>query len=317
MSEGPRQNGAVMKSRIQNHFTHETPGQHTATGPAELASRRSARVPQPATLKPTTRLLTSSPAIQPSTLNPLARQSEASAAQPVSAPSTLNSQPSTTYALRKGRGFWELTFAGQRTIFKHEQGAFYVAYLLAHPPEEPIHALDLATRVAAAHSKPAALDQIIDPTSGEVVTLSIDTRIQERGLGLDRAETMRAVLHEQKKLETILEDETTTQPVKEEIQRELVALYKYEEKNTARTRDSARRAVRAVNTAIKRLHRHLADTIDAEGRPHRVLRSFAAHLERYVLVASGRYAGAGRASARAGIAGCFTYQPPRGVVWRQ
>src|SRR6266851_1322948 len=53
------------------------------------------------------------------------------------------------YALRKGFGFWELTFDGQSAVFKHEQGAFYVAYLLANPPPEPIHGLALALKIRA------------------------------------------------------------------------------------------------------------------------------------------------------------------------
>jgi hypothetical protein len=34
------------------------------------------------------------------------------------------------YALRRGLGFWELTFEGRQAIFKHELGALYVACLL-------------------------------------------------------------------------------------------------------------------------------------------------------------------------------------------
>ena len=47
-------------------------------------------------------------------------------------------------ALCRGLGFWELTFAGRHAIFKHEQGALYVACLLLHTAPEPIHALALA-----------------------------------------------------------------------------------------------------------------------------------------------------------------------------
>jgi hypothetical protein len=50
------------------------------------------------------------------------------------------------YALRRGLGFWELTFEGKQAIFKHEQGALYVACLLLDPPSEPIHALALALK---------------------------------------------------------------------------------------------------------------------------------------------------------------------------
>src|SRR5947209_16860703 len=63
-------------------------------------------------------------------------------------PATCNLQPATQYSLRKDLGFWHLTFASQTAIFKHEQGALYVAYLLLNPPTEPIHALELTMRIA-------------------------------------------------------------------------------------------------------------------------------------------------------------------------
>jgi hypothetical protein len=50
------------------------------------------------------------------------------------------------YALRRGLGFWELTFEGRGAIFKHELGALYVACLLLDPPREPIHAVALALK---------------------------------------------------------------------------------------------------------------------------------------------------------------------------
>jgi hypothetical protein len=48
------------------------------------------------------------------------------------------------YTLRRGLGFWQLTFQDQQAIFKHELGALYVACLLLDPPREPIHAVALA-----------------------------------------------------------------------------------------------------------------------------------------------------------------------------
>ena len=48
------------------------------------------------------------------------------------------------FALRRGLGFWELTFEGQRAVFKHDQGTLYVACLLLDPPQEPIHSVALA-----------------------------------------------------------------------------------------------------------------------------------------------------------------------------
>src|SRR5262245_53439630 len=53
----------------------------------------------------------------------------------------------TGHSLRKGLGFWTITFNGQDAIVKHERGIFYVAWLLTHPPQHPIHALDLMAKI--------------------------------------------------------------------------------------------------------------------------------------------------------------------------
>jgi hypothetical protein len=221
------------------------------------------------------------------------------------------------YALRKGLGAWELTFNGRRAVLKHEQGIHYVTYLLTHSPAEPIHALDLATRLAGADSKASGITEIADPATGCPLPLDRHSRLQERGLGLDAAETMRRVLRTQNELEAILEDPDTIQPVKEEVQRELIDLYRYEEANTARTRDSAQRCVRAVRMAIRRFHGHLAAAVNAQGRPNPVLRAFGDHLELFLLIPSARYSGQSRLHAKAGGTGCFTYEPPPGITWAQ
>src|SRR5439155_18586979 len=86
---------------------------------------------------------------RPSSNNPIIQQSNN--------PSRLalhhSTIPTPRYSLRKDLGFWQLCFQGRQAIFKHEEGAFYVAYLLLNPPEEPIHALDLATRIDALHRR--------------------------------------------------------------------------------------------------------------------------------------------------------------------
>jgi hypothetical protein len=67
--------------------------------------------------------------------------------------------------------------------------------------------------------------------------------------------------------------------------------------------------------AIQRLHARLAQAVDGEGRPHPVLQAFAWHLHEHLLVPSGRGGGHGGARLASGPAGCFTYEPPTGVVW--
>ena len=68
--------------------------------------------------------------------------------------------------------------------------------------------------------------------------------------------------------------------------------------------------------AIKRFHGNLGAAVAERGRPDRVLAAFAEHLERHLLIPSGRYSGARARSARGELAGCFVYERPEGVEWK-
>ena len=103
--------------------------------------------------------------------------------------------------------------------------------------------------------------------------------------------------------------------MKAEARWEREEILEFLRKNSWRTRDNAGRCVRVVAVAIKRFHARLAEAVDAEGRPHPVFQGFARHLQEHLLIPSGR--GGGHSGARASWsgAGCFTYEPPPGVVW--
>jgi hypothetical protein len=201
--------------------------------------------------------------------------------------------------LRRGLGFWELIFESRRAVFKHEQGTLYVACLLLDPPSEPIHALALALKAR----------KIDGQASGEAEL------IQERNLGLDDAEAVRNLRRKQRALEAVLDDELAIEPVKAQARREREEILEFLSKNSWRTRDNAGRCVRAIAVAIKRFHARLAKAVNVEGRPHPVLQGFARHLREHLLIPSGRDGGHGGARASWSGAGCFTYEPPTGVVW--
>ena len=93
--------------------------------------------------------------------------------------------------MRRGLGFWELTFEGQRAVFKHDQGTLYVACLLLDPPPVPLHAVALALKARKMNGQ--------SPEEAEL--------IQERNLGLDDAEAVRNLRRKQRALETVLDDE--------------------------------------------------------------------------------------------------------------
>jgi hypothetical protein len=217
------------------------------------------------------------------------------------------------YAIRKGLGLWKLTFAGQEADLRHEKGIFYVAWLLTHPPSQPIHGLDLITKIPAFYRKHLGLAEIVDPTTGKKACLQSDARLQERNLGLDDAQALRAILRKERELEAIIDDPDESEPIKAEALRELEALALFQKQNSQRTHNNAQRAVDSVRKAITRFHRSLLRSADNKANP--ILGQFAAHINQYLLIPSGRYSGPGGGRARIGLAGRFTYEPQPGVEW--
>jgi hypothetical protein len=218
------------------------------------------------------------------------------------------------YAITKHIGFWHLTFNGQKACFDHEQGAYYVAYLLLNPPDEPIHGMALEIKSLAyfgLFSKAACETEIINPSTGETMILAADAILQQRNFALDDAASRRPLLRKIDELEAILEN-----PHASEVRRELREAYEWQKMNHEEILDEAQKAVRAVRLAIHRFHQHLENAVAAWGKPHPVLRPFAAYLNEYLLIPTARYCKPGGATTRARIAGCFTYEAPSGVKWK-
>jgi hypothetical protein len=219
------------------------------------------------------------------------------------------------YSLRKGHGFWQLILAGQEAFFKHEQGAYYVKHLLLSPPPQPIHGLALALKINSLHKRPQAAAEVTSPLTGKTITPGDDARVDELALALEEAESARALRRTQLQLEAIVDNEDTSEPVREEALRDLTAIYDYQKRKAHRTTDAAQKAVRAVRMAITRLQRRLARATDTRGNPDTVLRAFAEHIDRYILTPSARYSRRKTTLAREGLAGSFTYEPPPGTYW--
>ena len=179
-----------------------------------------------------------------------------------------------------------MTFEGREAIFRHEQGALYVAWLLLHPPRKPIHALALALEARAFSGQtPGAADAV-----------------QQRYLGLDEAEV-------------VLDDDEEIEPVKAEALRELEAMADFMRQHPWRSRDCVLKCAREVGLAIRCLHARLAVAVDAEGKPDAALRAFAQHLDEHLLIPSDGGGIPGRFRLGAALPGWFTYRPPTGVVW--
>ena len=192
-----------------------------------------------------------------------------------------------------------MTFEGREAIFRHEQGALYVAWLLLHPPRKPIHALALALEARA----------FSGPTPGAA------DAVQQRYLGLDEAEVVRNLRRRERELEVVLDDDEEIEPVKAEALRELEAIVDFMRQHPWRSRDCVQKCAREVGLAIRCLHARLAVAVDAEGKPDAALRAFAQHLDEHLLIPSDGGGIPGRFRLGAALPGWFTYEPPRGVVW--
>jgi len=203
------------------------------------------------------------------------------------------------YVLDRGLGYWALAFEGREMVFKHELGALYVAYLLLHPPKEPLHAVALALKARDRVGQGAGPDELAE----------------ERSMGLEEAAAVRALWRRQRELERILHDRLEIEPVKAEALRELEEITEYLRQSPWLSRHGAERCVRAVTAAMKRFYSHLAGGVDVEGKPDEVLQAFAMHLREHLLILSGRGGAHTRKQALSGFAGCFIYQPRPGVVW--
>src|SRR6266481_629605 len=186
---------------------------------------------------------------------------------------------SRAYSLIKGLGVWNLFFNGLSTVLKHEQGVSYVAYLLANPPAEPIHAFELIAKAQTTMPNNSKPPELIDPRTGVATPLAKYARIQERGLGVEHLETLRGLRRKEQELEAILDDADELEPVKAEALRELEQIVALQRRHMRRSEDNAQKTVRAVRRAIARFHFHLESALDAEGRPHLILCPFALHLE--------------------------------------
>jgi hypothetical protein len=223
--------------------------------------------------------------------------------------------PAPRFALRKGLRVWRLVFGGNGADLWHQRGIFFVAWLFYHPPEEPVHAVDLTAKIPEIYRQQLGLGALLDPATGKAATLQAGARIQERSLALDDAEAMRALHRKQEELEAVLDSEDAIEPEKAEALRELEGIYEFQRRNGRRSRDNAHRVVDAVRKAISRLHRSLMGMVDDQGEPHPVFRPFAEHIEKHLLIPSARYCGRGGKRARGRLAGSFTYEPPAGVRW--
>ena len=105
------------------------------------------------------------------------------------------------YLLRKGLKAWRLVFDGQETVLPDEKGVYYVAELLKHPPEMPLHVSELAARAFG--------DAVIEG---------------QRNLASDDAETFAEMRKSRGQHQAVLDDDEALDVEKEEARNELARI---------------------------------------------------------------------------------------------
>jgi len=139
--------------------------------------------------------------------------------------------------LRKHIAFWAIDFEGQTAVFDHEQGAYYVAYLLLNPPDEPIHGVALELKALTffrQFSDKRCETLITDPLTGEAKALACDAPIVELNFCVEEADGLAPLRRKIEELEAILENDDASEPVKTEVRRELEEIYTYQNATPSR-----------------------------------------------------------------------------------
>jgi hypothetical protein len=216
-------------------------------------------------------------------------------------------------------GVWQLVFNGRKALIDDERGVQIVAYLLRNPPTEPVHAVPLEIKVWARDL--ADVSDLVGEPENVADGVSADETGEEAlidkqvsGAQLNKGENILLKKKFRELLETI-EDATLPQSERDTAQAQLDEIHQSLDGVAGRVIDNASRTAERVRKAIKRLHTKLASATDEKHQPNLVLRDFAEHVRKYLMIPSSRYTQGKGSRNRAGVAGTFTYEPPSGVVW--
>ncbi len=203
----------------------------------------------------------------------------------------LKSAPGPRYCIRKGLGGWILIYDWEVTTLPDDKAVYYAAHLLLEPPPAPIHATELDNLVF-----------------GHALVEN------QRNLGRDDQETLAKQGLARRKCQAILEDDSATALERAEAQRDLDEINAWAKNYQRGTEAGEQKQVRAISAGLLRLIKDLERATGRKREPVPVLRAFGRHLRTHLWEASGRSSGR---RGRPGRSGCFTYEPPAGVVWER
>lgn len=216
------------------------------------------------------------------------------------------------YFIRKELGVWRIRVDGKETVAQDCRAMELVAWLLTNPPDEPIHASVLEQNVdgAPVMDRAPAIDYGKDGMSprrdvgGEMVEAS--GRKLKGQIALPELKRKIAELTKDR------DDESLSVVEREEAEQELTELLGHYDRG-GKVSGQAELSAERVRKAIKNLINELKAAKRQQGLTNVALCTFGEHLEQHLWLPS--VGGPNRAGA-SGKAGCFTYEPPAGVRWR-
>jgi hypothetical protein len=231
------------------------------------------------------------------------------------AQSVLPSRRAPCYLLRQGSGAWVFAVNGLDGTIADEKGLRYVEYLFKNPPSAPIHAIQLQADVCEVEPGKGGIVEIVDPDSGERITLSRTARIQERNLSIDNRESNRRIWKIRQSWQAIVDDEAVTELERVEAREQLASLDKLLSSWAMREKSNAAKTYDRIRQAITRLLAHLDAKTTKDGKNDPAYVALAEHIRVHLVETSRRYSGKRTSRTRAGTAQTFMYERPDGVIW--
>jgi hypothetical protein len=194
--------------------------------------------------------------------------------------------------LRKELRGWMLVFDGETRLLPDDKGVYYVAYLLKNPPDEPIHASELASKAFG--------DAVIEG---------------QRNLSADDKNTFEAMKKSRREYLAASGDPNASELERTEAEEKLKEIEDWSKKHFRGTEASEQKQARAIRAAMRRLLESLEKATGEHGEADDVLRSFGEHLDRYLVKPSAVGSTSRKARVASGMAGKFHYLPPKDVKW--
>lgn len=219
------------------------------------------------------------------------------------------------FRLWRGYKWWNLVYAGERDVLPDDRAVNLVEYLLKHPADNPVHAVELENLVDGVPLLDGwgAIGQAEENGNVPVAVGSVGGTVQEAsGRKLAGINTLPALRERYIELRATIDDETLSHEEREEARGKLSEMANANSRG-GKFVDEASRAADRVRKQIKALIKELMEAEKGRGIANEVLRAFGKHLEDHLWLPSVGFKNRIGATCKPG---CYTYDPPDDVRWR-